>query len=260
MFSLNGAPRGQNVTSDQSSYDLIFKDIIINYPPPISNVSGTYPSKYTISLNFEFDRLYKAELIVANVHFNTIIATSSLPDSYNAIPNSVKNSTIIVSIPQLDNITASIANQQSTTTNGTINNNSNYTNNVFCQIPDNYTPLGGANNLVNTSVAPANSISTFIGGPPFSAEQFYNPPLNNISQLDIYLLDIYGNNLLSPQPCTQNRSGTNYNTTSFVNSFYFTIRLYYFVKRNNTTQFSVPLFNYAASGSIDSIFENKRYN
>ena len=30
MYSVNGPPRGQNTTSDQSSYDLVFKDIIID--------------------------------------------------------------------------------------------------------------------------------------------------------------------------------------------------------------------------------------
>ena len=36
----------------------------------------------------------------------------------------------------------------------------------------------------------------------------------------------------------------------------FTIRIYYFQKRNNTTAFSTGIFNYAASGTIDSIFQN----
>ena len=29
MFNVNGPPRGQNVTADQSSYDIIYKDIIV---------------------------------------------------------------------------------------------------------------------------------------------------------------------------------------------------------------------------------------
>ena len=266
MYSVNGPPRGQNTTSDQSSYDLVFKDIIINYPPPqgLNNVSGQI-SKYTVSLNFEFDKLYKAELVVGSVHFGEGV----IHEHY--IPDTIKNSTIIVSIPQLNNNTLSIANQQNTNTNTTWypsqpnqppqppqpssgNNNSSYTNNMFCQIPDNYTPLGGQN---GTAQYPSNTISTFIGGPPFSAVQFYNPPLTNISLLDISLLDVYGNNLFSPQLCTQPDGSA---VSSEVTSFYFTIRFYYFVKRNNSTQFSVPLFNYAASGTIDSIFQNKSFN
>jgi len=30
MFNVNGPPRGFNVLQDQSSYDLVFKDIIID--------------------------------------------------------------------------------------------------------------------------------------------------------------------------------------------------------------------------------------
>jgi len=257
MFSLNGPPKGQNTTSDQSSYDIIFKDIIINYPPPNSNVSGT-STKYSVSLPFEFDKIYKAELIVATVNFTNTVAAN---DNYINIPNTVRDSTMIVNIPQLKNNTVSIANQQSTTTSGSINNNSSYTSNIFCQIPDSYTSLGGANNTSSTPlIKPSNSISTYIGGPPFSAEQFYNPPLNNISLLDIYITDIYGNSLFLPQPCTQTQGTDIVQTESKINSFYFTIRFYYLTKRNNTTQFSVPLFNYAASGTVDSVFEAKRYN
>jgi hypothetical protein len=267
MFSINGPPKGQNSTSDQSSYDLVYKDIIVNYPPQVSNVAGNL-DKYSVSLNFEFDQLYKAELIVGAVHFVTIAEAPNNPDKSIAIPDTVRNSTIIVNIPQLKNNTLSISSQQSTNINSTSippipgNNNSVYISNIFCQIPDSYTPLGGANNInPMLGILPSNSISTYIGGPPFSAEQFYNPPISNISQLDIYLLDVYGNNLLSPQPCTQFQDpNVVVNTSSYVQTFYFTIRLHYFVKRNNTTQFSVPLFNYAASGTVDSIFQNKRYN
>jgi hypothetical protein len=29
MYNVNGPPKGSNVTSDQSSYDIVFKDIIV---------------------------------------------------------------------------------------------------------------------------------------------------------------------------------------------------------------------------------------
>jgi len=232
MFSINGAPRGQNVTSDQSSYDIVFKDVIVNYPP--LGVSAGSQTKYSVSLPDEFDKIYRVELVCATVHFSGTTGTYF-------IPNSVKNSTMIVSIPQLNNRILNIANS--------ITGSSNYSSNMFCQIPDNYTPLGGGN---GTATNPSNSISTFIGGPPFSAEQFYNPPLSNITQLDIYLLDIYGNNLLT--------SGNSSLENNYVSSFYMTFRIYYMVKRNNATAFSVPLVNYAASGTIDSIFSNTRIN
>jgi hypothetical protein len=240
MFSANGPPKGQNVTSNQSSYDIVFKDIIVNYPP--LGVSAGSQTKYTVSLPNEFDKIYRVELVCANIHFNDITAADS------SIPVNVRNSTIIVSIPQLNNRTLFLANQVNTPTG--------YTSEIFCQIPDNYTPLGGGN---GTGTYPANCISTFIGGPPFSAEQFYNPPLSNINQLDIYLLDIYGNNLLNATAAKDGGTPDNA-TTNFVASFYMTLRIYYMVKRNNTTAFSEPLFNYAASGTIDSIFSNTKIN
>ena len=240
MFSANGPPKGQNVTSNQSSYDIVYKDVIVNYPS--LNVSPGTQTKYTVSLPNEFDKIYRVELVCANVHFNDI------PDTASSIPETVRNSTIIVRIPQLNNRTLFLASQ--------VNSNVGYTSEIFCQIPDNYTPLGGGN---GTGTYPANCISTFIGGPPFSAEQFYNPPLSNINQLDIYLLDIYGNNLLNAIPVTDELTPNNA-TTNFVASFYMTLRIYYMVKRNNTTAFSEPLFTYTPSGTIDSIFSNTRIN
>jgi len=239
MFSANGPPKGQNVTSNQSSYDIVFKDTIINYPP--LGVSPGTQTKYTVSLPNEFDKIYRVELVCATVHFNVI------PTAVTSIPENVRNSTIIVSIPQLNNRTLFLASP--------VTGPSSYTSEIFCQIPDNYTPLGGGN---GTSTYPADSISTFIGGPPFSAEQFYNPPLSNINQLDIYLLDIYGNNLLNA-PAASTGSPVRA-TTNYVASFYMTLRIYYMVKRNNTTAFSEPLFTYTPSGTIDSIFSNTRIN
>jgi len=267
MFSANGPPKGQNVTSNQSSYDLIYKDVVVNYPP--RGISAGVLSKYTISLPNEFDKIYKVELVCANIHFNDIPAIES------SIPVNVRNSTIIVSIPQLNNRTLSIANpittgitqtlDPSSTINNPIINSTNGSNNtayladMFCQIPDNYTPLGGGN---GTSTYPANSISTFIGGPPFSAEQFYNPPINNINKLDIYLLDVYGNNLLNASvgPNVVDPNGSTNATTNYVGSFYMTLRFYFFQKRNATTAFSTPLFTYAASGTVDSVFSNTRFD
>lgn len=240
MFSANGPPKGQNVTSNQSSYDIVFKDVIVNYPP--LGVSAGSQTKYTVSLPNEFDKIYRVELVCSTVHFNVIAGADS------SIPVNVRNSTIIVSIPQLNNRSLLIASP--------VTGPSSYTSDIFCQIPDNYTPLGGGN---GTSTYPADSISTFIGGPPFSAEQFYNPPLSNINQLDIYLLDIYGNNLLNATPASTGGTPDNA-TTNYVASFYMTLRVYYMVKRNNTTAFSEPLFTYTPSGTIDSIFSNTKIN
>ena len=48
MYNVNGPPRGANISSDQSSYDLIFRDIVLN-----SNVATTDPSGYLYSFNLQ---------------------------------------------------------------------------------------------------------------------------------------------------------------------------------------------------------------
>ena len=57
MFSANGPPKGQNVTSNQSSYDIVFKDVIVNYPA--LGIPPGFQTKYTVSLPNEFDKIYK---------------------------------------------------------------------------------------------------------------------------------------------------------------------------------------------------------
>ena len=74
MFNMNGPPRGFNVTNDQSSYDLVYKDIII------SSVLGTPNddlTKYSYILGTDnISKIYKAELVSATVQFNTAINTN----------------------------------------------------------------------------------------------------------------------------------------------------------------------------------------
>ena len=61
-YNMNGAPGGANTSNDQSNYDLIFKDIIISSSN--RNVSKyPNPNNYSVDLNINIDRIYKAELI-----------------------------------------------------------------------------------------------------------------------------------------------------------------------------------------------------
>ena len=75
MYNINGPPRGSNVTSEQSAYDIIFKDIIVKSKNRNFN---TYPNpnNYTVNLNESIDKIYKAELISVNVPASTDITVN----------------------------------------------------------------------------------------------------------------------------------------------------------------------------------------
>jgi hypothetical protein len=213
-FNMNGPPRGANVTNDQSSYDIIYKDMIFN-----SNLATLFNNVYSFTLQTDnINKIYSAELTSAIVVFDG-----------SGIPVNVKNQCLILNIPQLNgNVTRIASNVQ----NG---NNSQGTlgvqGNIFCQLPDNNTPLLIGNN------PSTNTISMFIQYHKYESKQYYNPPISNLNRIDISLADPLGNILASNK----------------ITSFYFTIRLHYFQKRNSTTAFSTPVINYY-SGVTDSAF------
>jgi hypothetical protein len=213
MFNVNGPPRGSNVSSDQSSYDMLCRDVIFN-----SNVATLNNNVYSFNLQTDnIDRIYKTELVTATIDFS------------GNIPPNVRNQCVFLNIPQLNgnttrmasNVLAGNSSQGNLSTQGSI----------FCQVPDNNTPLLIGNN-------PSNGIiSLFIANRQFECVQFYNPPISNLNRIDISLADPLSNTILS----------------SGIKSFYFTIKIYYFQKRNTTTAFSVPVVNYM-SGTTDSAF------
>ena len=221
MYNSNGPPRGFNVTADQSSYDLVSKDIIV------CSDLGTYNLDKTVySFNLGTDNInniYKAELVSATVKFN------------NSINTEVVNKTLILSIPHMNQNTFRVAGNNG---NGNSGNNSTQSQ-IFCQVPDNNTPLTPTNLISN------NIISLFISGKMFDTVQYYNPPINKINFIDV---SWYTPNANIVPVDTSGSSGT-------INTFYFTLRIYYFQKRNNTSSFSTSVFNYAGSGTIDSIFQ-----
>ena len=214
MYNLNGPPRGSNVISDQSSYDLVTKDIIV------CSGMGTPFGEY-ISFNLGTDNLnqiYKAEVISA-----TIVFDSSLNPS-------IKNKTLILSIPQLNQNTFNVA--------GNRQGNNPTQSAIFCQIPDNCTPLtpGG--------LTPNNIINLYIGARMFDTVQYYNPPINKVNVIDVAWFSPDGVNI----PVGGSTPGN-------ISDFYFTLRIFYFQKRNNTSLFSTSVFNYVGDATTGTIFQ-----
>ena len=213
MFNMNGPPRGANVSSDQSSYDLIYRDIILN-----SSLASLSNNVYSFNMQVDnIEKVYKAEMIAATIAFSS------------AIPTNIKNSCLIVNIPQLNGNTARVAGniKQGNPQQGTNSTQGS----IFCQIPDNNTPL------TPTSATSNNIISLIVGPHMYDSIQFYNPPISNLNRLDLSFYDTQSNQVAS----------------SSLTSFYFTIRFHYFQKRNSTTAFSTPVVNYM-SGMTDSAF------
>lgn len=214
MYNVNGPPRGQNVTSNQSSYDLIYKDLIFN-----SNLASLNNNVYSFTLQTDnINHIYDSEVVAATIVFDS-----------SGIPTNIKNQCVIVNIPQLNGTTTTIASnvKSGNNSNGTLSTQGA----LFCQIPDNNTPL-----IIGTN-ASNNTISMLIQNHRYESIQYYNPPISNLNRIDISLYDPLGNIVPS----------------SDINSFYFTIRVHYFQKRNSATTFSIPVVNYT-SGMTDSIF------
>ena len=215
MYNSNGPPRGFNVTSDQASYDLVSKDIIV-----CSNLGTFNPEKTVVSFNLGLDninQLYKAELVSATVVFD---------GSINPL---IVNKTLILSIPQLNQNTFRVA--------GNLARNNSTQSSIFCQIPDNSTPITPGS-LTSNGI-----ISLFIGSRMFDTVQYYNPPINKINTIDVSWFSPDAKNI-------QVGAGTPGN----ISSFYFTLRVYYFQKRNNTSLFSTSVFNYASGNFTDTLF------
>jgi hypothetical protein len=157
MYNANGPPRGSNVINDQSAYDIIYKDIIVD----TSNISTGHPYSFVMDLGTKIDKIYKAELISATVHFSSSIA------SYNTIFVSLGN--------VLDVGTTYIVPNN--------NPNSSGPSNFFVQIPNSSTPLNYTNNI----------ISLYLGPHMYESVSYYNPPVNNLKQLSVTVKDINGN-------------------------------------------------------------------
>ena len=92
-------------------------------------------------------------------------------------------------------------------------NGGNNVSNIFCEIPN------------NTSVSSVSN-KTLLNQPSiWSGVNFYNPPVANLTRLEVKWYDENGQLINILENC-------------------FTIRIYYFQKRNSTTLFSTPVVNY----------------
>jgi len=220
MYNVNGPPRGANVTADQSSYDIIYKDVIINnslgsYNGSAQNSSNTTTWSYNLQ-NDNFNNIYKVEVVSAIMVFTSI-------------PNNIKNKSILLQIPQLNGNTVNVAGNvsQSNSQQGTNSVQSM----LFCQIPDN-----SSNNASTTTIS-------LFSTPSFNdVIQFYNPPLSKVNRIDVQWVDQLGNII----------------TGDKFTSWYFTLRIHYLQKRNNTSAISVPTFTITGTGSLDSLYQPSR--
>ena len=246
MYNVNGPPRGFNVVQDQASYDLVFRDVIVDSALGTSSLGGNMYS-YNIGVD-SINQIYKAELISASVKFNT------------SIPATIQNKTLLLSIPELNNRTTVVAGNISgsgSQTNQVFNPSTNQYNpvtstvsiqgqgsnivqgEIFCQIPDNNTPLTSA------SVTSNNTISLLIGPHMYDSIQFYNPPINKLNSFQVMWFDPQANKI----PVGSSAGN--------ITSFYFTLRIHYFQKRYNTTSFSTSVFTNTGTGTMDSTFQSR---
>ena len=80
----------------------------------------------------------------------------------------------------------------------------------------------------------------------FDTVQYYNPPINKINHISVSWAAPNGT-VIDVNP---SNSGS-------INTFYFTLRVYYFQKRNNTSLFSTSVLTNTGTGTLNSIFEQR---
>jgi len=78
-ISENGPPGGQNTNVGQEKYDLIFKDILVNSCKR-NHTKFPNPNTYSVLMNLNIDRIYKAELIEVYIPAATDPAVNITPD------------------------------------------------------------------------------------------------------------------------------------------------------------------------------------
>lgn len=79
MYNMNGPPQGYNTTSNQSAYDLVFKDIVVKSTSRNTNMYPN-PNNYIVELNVNLQKIYKAELIEVYIPAATDPAVNITPE------------------------------------------------------------------------------------------------------------------------------------------------------------------------------------
>ena len=126
------------------------------------------------------------------------------PEFSNCIISDVvlTNDKIYLSLGQLNGDTCNITNDES--------GNDNEVSNIFCQVP-------------NNSCVSSAAVKTLLNQPHnFSAIQFYNPPISKVNKFEVKWYTDNGELVRILDHC-------------------FTIRIHYFQKRIDTTDFSYPI-------------------
>jgi len=156
---------------------------------------------------------------IDNIYGTVVISKFVDYGSYNEVPiddqilnNTIASDTVLtdcsiyLSLGALNSNTIQFATDESCHGNTSIGS-------IFCEIPN------------NTSVSSTSNKTILTQPSVWSAMNFYNPPISNIRKIDIKWYDEHGGPINILEHC-------------------FTIRIYYFQKRNNTTIFSAPVLNY----------------
>jgi hypothetical protein len=169
-------------------------------------------------------------LIKQDINENLYVSTASSGD-YGSVPingDSIFSNSILSNVVLTEcRIYLSLGNLLDGNTISPVSNDNPYKKSqlprIFCQIP-------------NNSFTSSSNVKTLLNQPSFySSIQFYNPTINEVNRFNVTWYNENGNLLNILEHC-------------------FTIRIYYFQKRNVGTDFSIPVVTNTPSGYIDSIF------
>ena len=198
---------GYIINLDLTVEDSICSYLMLDYSGPV--IYPPYVSGPTV-ISMDDSGLYVniasnyGEFIDSSGNIQIVPPNADSVFSNSILSNQVlTNDKIYLSLGKLNGSTCNIVSNQNAVQNGNVPD-------IFCQIPN------------NTCVSSA-SVKTSLNQPNmYSAVQFYNPLLNKINKLDVAWYTEDGSLVRILDHC-------------------FTVRIYYFQKRMNGTDFSIPI-------------------